>query len=126
MSLRKSPTMTPARLEANRRNSKKSTGPRTARGKAQSRLNALRDGSRSALRENVLMALLDAPPCRVGEVARALMNSGQATHPLIAEMVTIARWAEGEVPLQEIFQLGPSLAKRKNPPEKLRGKSECC
>ena len=33
MSLRKSPTLTPALLEANRRNARKSTGPRTARGR---------------------------------------------------------------------------------------------
>jgi hypothetical protein len=44
MSLRKSPTLTPARIEANRRNAQKSTGPRTARGKAQVRFNALKTG----------------------------------------------------------------------------------
>ena len=42
MSLRRSPTLTPPLLEANRRNSRKSTGPRPARGKAHSRLNGLR------------------------------------------------------------------------------------
>ena len=36
--------MTPARLAANRRNARKSTGPRTARGKAQSRMNGLKSG----------------------------------------------------------------------------------
>ena len=49
MSLRKSPTLTPARIEANRRNAQKSTGPRTARGKGQSRMNSLRTGERSRL-----------------------------------------------------------------------------
>ena len=39
MSLRKSPTLTPALLTARRQNTKKSRGPRTARGKAWSRLN---------------------------------------------------------------------------------------
>jgi len=34
MSLRKSPALTPPLLEANRRNAKKSTGLRTAQGKA--------------------------------------------------------------------------------------------
>ncbi len=38
MSLRKSPTRTLALREAHRRNARKSTGPRTARGKAQTRL----------------------------------------------------------------------------------------
>ena len=47
MSLRKSPTRTPALLAANRANARKSTGPRTARGKSFVRLNALRHGRRS-------------------------------------------------------------------------------
>ncbi|MGA3327578.1 MAG: hypothetical protein ABSF45_24210 [Terriglobia bacterium] len=47
MSLRKSPTRTPAFLEAIRRNAQKSTGPWTVRGKAQSCLNRLKTGARS-------------------------------------------------------------------------------
>jgi len=44
MSLRKSPTRTPALLAANRANAQKCTGPRTPDGKARVALNALRDG----------------------------------------------------------------------------------
>jgi hypothetical protein len=58
MPLRKSPTGTPALLTCNRRNAKKSTGPRAARGKAWSRLNRLRDGWQSAERHNFLLTLL--------------------------------------------------------------------
>jgi hypothetical protein len=46
MSLLKPRIMTPARLAANRCNALKSTGPRTARGKAQSCLNRLKTGGR--------------------------------------------------------------------------------
>ncbi|HEY6292036.1 MAG TPA: hypothetical protein VI455_10830 [Terriglobia bacterium] len=41
MPLRRSPRLTPALLEANRRNAQKSTGPRTVRGKQAVRLNRL-------------------------------------------------------------------------------------
>lgn len=44
MSLRKSPTRTTAFLAACRSNARKSTGPRTAAGKARTRLNALQHG----------------------------------------------------------------------------------
>jgi hypothetical protein len=44
MSLCKPRTVSPARIEANRRHAQKSTGPRSVRGKAQSRMNELREG----------------------------------------------------------------------------------
>ena len=99
MSLRKNP-VTPARLEANRRNSQKSTGPRTARGKSQSRLNRLRGGGRSRLYGDLLKALMDAPPCRVLETARAVLTPAQMAHPLFAELVEIFREAEAGVALR--------------------------
>jgi hypothetical protein len=96
--LRKSP-MTPARLEANRRNAQKSTGPRTARGKSQSRLNGLRRGTRSRLYRDLLLALSDAPPGEVVRAARAALTPAQAAHPLFAELVWIFRQSESEVAL---------------------------
>ncbi len=99
MSLRKSPTMTSARIEANRRNAKKSTGPRTARGKGQSRMNSLRTGGRSRFMRDLYLTLLDAPPCSVDRVARALLTPEQAAHPLFAETVDMFRQAEIEVVL---------------------------
>ena len=96
MSLRRNP-LTPARLEANRRNSQKSTGPRTTRGKSQSRLNRLRSGGRSRLYGDLLKALMDAPPCRVLETARAILTPAQMCHPLFAELVRIFCEAEAGV-----------------------------
>ena len=45
----------PARIAANRRNAARSTGPRTAHGKARARLNALRHGARAS--DATLLAL---------------------------------------------------------------------
>jgi hypothetical protein len=88
VSLRKSPTRTPALLAANRRNAQKSTGPRTARGKAWSRLNRLKHGGDSPEYQFFLNALLYADPCEVGVTAAALLNSQTVVHPLYRE------WAE--------------------------------
>ena len=97
MSLRKSPTLTPARLAANRHNARKSTGPRTAWGKAWSRLNGLRSGTRSVLFRDLFLALLHAPACAVERTARALLSPAEAAHPLFSEFVDLARQAEIEV-----------------------------
>lgn len=94
MSLRKSPTLTPARLEANRRNSKKSTGPRTAQGKGQSRMNSLRTGVRSRFMRNLYMKLYDAPPGGVGHVARSVLTPEQAAHPKFADLVDMFQQAD--------------------------------
>jgi hypothetical protein len=86
--------MTPARLAANWSNAQKSTGPRTARGKAQSRLNALRTGERSALFNKVFQALVDAPIYAIDETARAVLTPEQAAHPLFAQVVALFRDVE--------------------------------
>ena len=99
MLLRKSP-MTPARLEANRRNAQKSTGPRTARGKSQSRLNGMRSGARSRLCHDLLLVLSDAPPGAIVKTARAALTPAQARHPLFAQLVEIFRQSEIEVALR--------------------------
>ncbi len=61
MFLRKCPTRTPALLAANRANAQKSTGPRTARGKGQVTLNALKHGGYGGrlFRSNLLRARED-------------------------------------------------------------------
>jgi hypothetical protein len=94
MPLRKPFTVSPARIEANRRNAQKSTGPRTARGKVQSRMNGLRDGGRSPLYRDLMLTLLYAPPCPVEKTARAILTPEQAVHSLFAELVETFRQAE--------------------------------
>jgi hypothetical protein len=97
MSLRKSPILTPARLAANRRSALKSTGPRTDAGKAWSRLNGLRSGSRSPAYRKLLLALLDAPPCGIDQVARTALTPEQADHRLFARTVDSFRRVELEI-----------------------------
>jgi hypothetical protein len=93
MSLRKSPTMTAARLEANRRNAKKSTGPRTARGKAQVRFNALKSGGRSRHYQNLRMTFYYARPGAVlGPYS--FLTPEMARHPLFANAEQYAIEAE--------------------------------
>ena len=113
MSLRKSPTMTPARLEANRRNARKSTGPSTAQGKSQSRLNGLH---RSALMRDAVLAFLQAPPYSVEQVALAILTPAQTSRPLFADIVEIARWAEGGRAIPSNLSPVAATRKKKFPP----------
>ena len=94
MSLRKSPTRTPAFREAIRRNAQQSTGPWTRRGKAQSCLNRLTTGARSRVYRRLWWGLLLAPPCAVEQTARTLLNRQQAAHPVFAQLVDLSLWAE--------------------------------
>ena len=89
VSLRKSPTLTPALLASNRRNAKKSTGPRTARGKAWSRLNHLQNGLHSLEYMRFLKALTNAPAGRVRVTAEALLATKPAIHHLFREFEEI-------------------------------------
>jgi len=87
--------MTPARLAANQRNARKSTGPRTARGKAFSRMNGLRTGSRSPLYRDLFLALHDAPPgVSVDCVVKMFLTPEQASHPLFADLIGVAHDVE--------------------------------
>lgn len=96
MPLRKSPTLTPALLEAHRRNARKLTGPRTVQGKAQSRLNALRTGEHSRLRWNLWVALLFAPPGGVERWTRAMVTPQMAWNPIFRDLAETAIQAERE------------------------------
>ena len=97
MSLLKPFVSSPSRIAANRRNAQKSTGPRSARGKANSRLNRLRTGGRSRLFQDLVSKLANAPPGGVVRTARAALTPDQAAHPLFAQMVRIFSEADRDV-----------------------------
>jgi len=97
VSLRKSPTLSPALLDSNRRNAMKSTGPRTARGRAWSRLNHFRHGMRSPEYINFFKALHDAPLGEVGMTADTLLSSQQVIHPLFMEIAEAGVQADIEI-----------------------------
>jgi len=90
MSLLKPRVMTPARRAANRRSAQQSTGPRTARGKAQSRLNGLRHGFCSPAYRQFWVALLDAPPgCPVATTVCHMLTPAQSCHPVYADLIDV-------------------------------------
>ena len=97
MSLRRSPTLTPALLNSNRLNATRSTGPRTARGKAWSRMNRLDDGMRSPEYVDFLKAMIDAPPGRVAETAKAILASKPVILALFRETAELAVQVEIEI-----------------------------
>ncbi|MGO8792717.1 MAG: hypothetical protein ACLQVL_35745 [Terriglobia bacterium] len=86
MPLRTSPALTPAMLEANRRNARKSTDPRTARGKAQTGMDALRTGEHLRLRRDLWVALLCAPRRLVEPLVRAMVTPQMAWNPIFREL----------------------------------------
>jgi hypothetical protein len=84
--------MTPARLAANRRNALKSTGPRTARGKANSRLNGLRHGMCSPAFVGFWEAFIDAAPYGLDQVVKERLTPEQVAHPVFARAIDLCGW----------------------------------
>ena len=114
MPLPKPRVMTPARWAASRRNALKSTGPRIAQGKAQSRMNGLRNGWSSPTYRNLWPAMLEAPPCAVDATARDVLTPEQASDPKFAELVGIFRQAEIQVAAKARQSYGRWITGTKN------------
>ena len=93
MSLRKPPSLTPAFLAANRRNARRSTGPRTAKGKAQSRLNGLKTGVNSPQFKQLLENAVSTPLGAACQAALATLTCEQATHSVFARELDVMHWA---------------------------------
>ncbi len=64
------------------------------RGKARSRLNALRTGLRSSLYDGLWWALIDAPLGAAEQTAAAILTPEMAAHPLFAKTVQSFRQLE--------------------------------
>jgi hypothetical protein len=86
--------MTPALLAACRRNAQKSAGPRTARGKIQSSMNGLKNGSHSPTYQKLFQAFIEFPGVPVEEMARIILTPEQARHPVFAARVNFLREME--------------------------------
>lgn len=86
--------LTPAKLAANRRNARKSTGPRTAAGKARSRLNALKHGILAS--EAVIRAGEGAEEAvafeRLLEALREDLAPSGALEELLVEKLAVITW----------------------------------
>jgi len=94
MPLRKSPRPSAASRRANRLNALKSTGPCSARGKRQSRMNALRTGARSRFYQDLWRALATAPSAAVCQTPGAFVSPELARHELFSEAVEVFQAAE--------------------------------
>ena len=76
MSLRKSACLTPQRLDAQRRNSQRSTGPRSEAGKQSVRMNALQHGCDAAPENDAaVMRALGEDPERYAALKRDLATA---------------------------------------------------
>lgn len=102
----KSPKLTLRKLAANRANGKKSTGPRTAPGKARSRFNGLAHGWRSKTGKAILSAMWSAPPGHLRDTLDRVLTPGERNHPCFRRFIEVVC----RVPVTKEF---PAVAQRR-------------
>ena len=100
--------MTEAALAANRANALKSTGPRTAAGKARSRLNALKHGRRSSLATEYFRLWFNA--LTTGPWERPRLDVAKMPVPFFVSPRQV-NW-RGEVLREFLQEVAPYLASR--------------
>jgi len=122
--LRKSPTRTEAFLAANRRNALKSTGPRTARGKARSCMNNLKHGRYAKRLPETLAAAGDHAGAALYQKVRGEIGTTfQAQPDDLAQMrqldrMTAAVWCVARrAGINGLKPRSPVFSKRSEPPQ---------
>jgi hypothetical protein len=108
MSLPKPSTMTSARLEANRRNARRSTGPRTTRGKAQARLNGLGHGPWAPFYYDFKMLLMEAPPHELEKAVPTVLTPEETDSRLFKGLMGTIQQADFELAmhLRKAYRVG--------------------
>jgi hypothetical protein len=90
-------TVSARKLESNRENSKKSTGPKTARGKANSRFNAVKHGlCAKRLIFSSQGKLLDADLLKLLESLQAQYGSDDVRVQLLCDAIVTEYWRQGQ------------------------------
>jgi len=90
MSLLEPRVLTPAQLQANRRNAQRSTNPRTAPGKARSRLSGMRHGHCSPQYRQFWYALFEATPgCPAEFTVDQTLAVQEALHPVYSNLIKV-------------------------------------
>jgi hypothetical protein len=92
-----SPTVSTSKLKSNRENSKKATGPRTARGKANSRFNALKHG---LCAKRVMLSshgkLLEEDLLKLLETLQEQYGSDDVRVQLLCDAIVTEYWRQGQ------------------------------
>jgi hypothetical protein len=100
-------TVSAAKLEANRRNASKSTGPRTEEGKERAKLNAVKHGMRAAT-----LVLLDEDPQALEDrrnAWQACLLPGDDVERRLVEDAVVSTWQQDRARRAQIARLNLNI-----------------